>query len=152
VSPSLADPAPTPTPVREPQAVSQPLDGERWLSLVAGAPLTGPARELAAHASFVGYDAGVLRLSLPALDEHLKSPKLVEQLANALARDLGHVPQIRFESATAGVESLHQRSTREHDARMAEAESAFLADAGVQQLINQHGAAIVRDSIRPLDD
>jgi hypothetical protein len=35
---------------------------------------------------------------------------------------------------------------------MAEAESAFLADAGVQQLINQHGAAIVRDSIRPLDD
>ena len=148
--PPVAEPAQST--VRGPQPAGQSLDAERWLDLVAAAPLSGPARILAAHASFVGYDAGVLRLALSALDEHLKLPKLIEQLANALAGELGQVPQIRFESATAGVESLHQRSTREHDARLVEAESAFLADAGVQQLINQHGAAVVRDSIRPLDD
>jgi len=132
--------------------MAQDLDAERWLSLVSNSPLRGPARELAMHAAFVGYDGGVLRLALSPLDEHLKAPGLVKQLGESLAADLGGIPQIRFEAAASSVETLHQRSARQQDARQVEAESAFLADAGVQQLISQHGAAVVPDSIRPLDD
>jgi len=125
---------------------------ERWLELVASSSLRGPARELANHAGFVGYDGGVLRLALSPADEHLQMPGLVKALAESLAPALGGVPQIRFEAAAAKTETLHQRSSRERDARQVAAEAAFMADAGVQHLIRQHGATLVPDSIRPNDE
>ena len=126
------------------------LDAEQWLTLIS--TLRGPVRELAAHAGFVAYDAGVLRLSLSATDDHLKMPSLVKTLADMLGKVLGATPQIRFEGASASNETLHQRSSRERDVRQVAAESAFHADAGVQQLIRQHGATIVPDSIRPFEE
>jgi len=151
LAPSVATPASPPAEMFS-SAMAQGLDAERWLSLVATSSLRGPARELAMHAAFVGYDGGVLRLALSPLDEHLKAPGLVKQLGESLAADLGGMPQIKFEAVASSVETLHQRSARQQDARQVEAESSFLADAGVQQLISQHGAAVVPDSIRPLDD
>ncbi|MFL6592030.1 MAG: DNA polymerase III subunit gamma/tau [Luteimonas sp.] len=128
------------------------IDAERWLELVAGSGLRGPARELAAHAGFVGYSDGVLRLSLSPADEHLKMPNLVKALADALAPALGSAPQVRFETAVAAAETLHQRSARERDARQIAAEASFIADPGVQQLMQRHGATLVPDSIRPFDE
>jgi DNA polymerase III subunit gamma/tau len=125
-------------------------DAEGWLSLVAECGLRGPVRELAAHAVFVGHDGAGLRLALSPADEHLRMPALVAQLEQALAPALGATPRIRFESAPAPGETLHQRSARERDARQAEAEEAFASDPGVQQLVRDHGARIVPESIRPL--
>jgi len=127
------------------------IDAERWLELVANSGLRGPTRELAAHSSFVAYDAGVLRLALPAADEHLKGPALVKLLADALAPQLGVAPQIRFEAGAASGETLHVRNERQRDARQASAEEAFMSDPDVQRLI-QRGARVVHDSIRPVDD
>ncbi len=126
------------------------LDAEKWLTLVS--TLRGPVRELAAHAGFVACDAGILRLSLSATDDHLKMPSLVKTLADTLETAFGGPLKIRFESAPSNSETLHQRSSRERDARQVAAESAFLADAGVQQLIRQHGATVVPDSIRPFEE
>jgi DNA polymerase-3 subunit gamma/tau len=151
VAPSVVTPASAPAGT-SPSAMAQDVDAERWLSLVASSSLRGPARELAMHAAFLGFDAGVLRLALSPLDEHLKAPGLVKQLGDSLAAELGGAPQIKFEAAVPSVETLHQRSARQQDARQVEAESAFMSDAGVQQLISQHGAAVIPDSIRPLDD
>jgi DNA polymerase-3 subunit gamma/tau len=128
------------------------VDTDRWLELIASAALRGPARELAAHASFIGYDNGVLRLSLSPADEHLKMPGLVKMLCESLAYALGAAPNIRFEAAASSSETLHQRSTRERDARQVAAESAFMSDPGVQRLIQSHGATLVPDSIRPFDE
>jgi DNA polymerase-3 subunit gamma/tau len=127
------------------------LDADGWGGVVAGSGLRGPARLLAEHAVFIGYDGSVLRLSLPASDEHLKSTALITMMANALAPALGGVPQIRFEAAAQG-ESLRDRSERARDERQSAAETAFLADPDVQRLISQHGAKLVPDSIRPFDD
>jgi DNA polymerase-3 subunit gamma/tau len=128
------------------------VDAERWLALVSASPLRGPARLLASHAGFVGYADGVLRLSLSGVDEHLKMPNLVKALAESLAPALGGVPQIRFEAGTAVSDTLHERSTRERDARQVAAEASFIADPGVQQLMQRHGATLVPDSIRPFDE
>jgi DNA polymerase III subunit gamma/tau len=125
-------------------------DAEGWLSLVAECGLRGPVRELAAHAVFVGHDEAGLRLALSPDDEHLRMPTLVGQLEQALSPALGAAPRIRFESAPAPGETLHQRSTRERDACQAAAEEAFANDPGVQQLVLDHGARIVPDSIRPI--
>src|SRR3546814_10119888 len=92
---------------------------------------------------------GVLRLSLPATDDHLKAPFLVSQLASALAVPFGTQPQIRFDAAQAAAETLHARNERQRDERQASAESTFLADPPVQRLMSQHGAKLVPDSIRP---
>ena len=143
--------APTPMPASTPSAAT--LDADRWLDLAAGSGLKGPARELAMHAGFLAYDGALLRLSLTPADEHLQSPALVKVLAEALAPALGGAPQIRFETAAAtSGETLHQRSTRQRDARQGAAEAAFLADPSVQRLMSQHGATLVPDSIRPFDE
>lgn len=142
----------SPIPVPAVAASSATLDASTWTDLVVQLPLGGPAKELAAHAGFVGYENGVLRLSLSSADDHLKAEGLVKRLASALATHLGAAPQIRFEAEAASSETLHQRNTRERDARQVAAEQAFLADPDVQRLMQRHGATVVPDSIRPFDD
>jgi DNA polymerase-3 subunit gamma/tau len=127
-------------------------DPEAWIALVAGSSLKGPARILAEHSTFVGYEDGVLRLALPAEEEHLKSGVLVKLMGEALASALGGVPQIRFEGVAAQGGSLRERNERARDERQSAAESTFLNDPDVQRLMSQHGARLVADSIRPFDE
>ncbi len=128
------------------------LDADEWHRLVAESGLRGPARLLAEHAGFVGYAGGVLRLSLPATDEHLGGPAIVKMVAGSLAAALGATPQIVFEAAGKPAESLRDRNERARDQRQAAAEDAFMNDPDVQRLISRHGAKIVVDSIRPFDE
>ncbi|MCC8362059.1 DNA polymerase III subunit gamma/tau [Lysobacter sp. A6] len=151
-SPRSPIPVPAVAAVAAVAASSATLDATTWTDLVVQLPLGGPAKELAAHAGFVAYENGVLRLSLSSADDHLKSEGLVKRLATALAPHLGAAPQIRFEAEAASGETLHQRNTRERDARQVAAEQAFLADPDVQRLMQRHGATVVPDSIRPFDD
>lgn len=141
--------APPAAPASSPAAI---VDADSWTDIVSRCALGGPARELAAHAAFLGYEDGVLRLAVSQADEHLKVPALVKRLSDALAKPLGTAPQIRFEEQKSGSETLHQRTTRERDARQVAAESAFLADPDVQRLMQRHGATLVPDSIRPVDE
>jgi DNA polymerase III subunit gamma/tau len=127
-------------------------DADAWHALIASSGLRGPARLLAEHAAFIGYDSGVLRLSLPASDEHLKSSALIAMVTNALVPALGVAPQIRFENAAAQSESLRERNERVRDERQNAAETAFMNDPDVQRLISQQGAKVVPDSIRPFDE
>ena len=147
--------------VRAPSRVSEPAlaprgiaiaDADAWHRLVAESALRGPARLLAEHSVFIGYDGSVLRLALPASDEHLKSSALITMMANALVPALGEAPQIRFENAPAHGESLRERNERARDERQSNAEAVFMSDPDVQRLIAQHGAKIVPDSIRPFDE
>jgi DNA polymerase-3 subunit gamma/tau len=151
-APAVATPKREPEPTPQTPASSVHLDALGWTDLVAQCALSGPAKELAAHAGFVGFEAGVLSLSLSPVDDHLKMPGLIKRLADALAPALGGAPQIRFEAAPAAGETLHQRTTRERDARQVAAEQAFMADPDVQRLMQRHGATVVPDSIRPFDE
>jgi len=145
--------APAVAPAPTVQASSSPLpDADAWHALVATSGLRGPARLLAEHAVFIAYDEGVLRLALPASDEHLKSSALIAMMSTALTPALGAAPQIRFENAPAQGESLRERNERARDERQSAAETAFMSDPDVQRLISQHGAKLVPDSIRPFDE
>ena len=152
-------PKPAPTPAQDIEVAAPPaprastIDAERWLELVANAGLSGPPRQLAAHAAFIGFDGEVLRLGLSPAFELLKSPGSTRALADALAPALGSTPRLQFDTvAEAAGETLHQRSERNRDARQEAAETAFMADPGVQQLIKRHGATLVPESIRPHDE
>jgi DNA polymerase III subunit gamma/tau len=152
--------APEPVRATTPAAVSatkptssSPLpDADAWHALIASSGLRGPARLLAEHSVFIGYDDGVLKLALPTSDEHLKSSALIAMMATALTPALGTAPQIRFENAPVQGESLRERNERARDERQSAAEATFMNDPDVQRLISQHGAKLVPDSIRPFDE
>src|SRR5690606_18959456 len=152
-SPPIAEPrAPSPAPAPPGTPPRRIVAGnEDWLALVAEGNFSGPVLQLASHAAYAADDGEVLRLALAPADELLQRPALVAQLAEALAPVLGGKPDLRFEVRAAG-ETLNGRNARERDARQLAAEESFTSDPQVQQLITRHGARLVPDSIRPLDD
>ena len=150
--------APTSVPAPSPSVPAEGtriVDSEDWLRRVAACELKGPARELAAHSAFVDHADGELILALPAGFEYLRTDRSSGDLAAALAIGLGAAPTISFRTgqdmAGGQAETLNQRRDRERDSRQDAAEQAFLSDPGVRALIEQHGARVVPDSIRPAD-
>lgn len=127
-------------------------DAESWLELIAACALKGPSRELAANAAFAGHRDGVLRLVLAPGFEYLRSERSLGDLAAALAPRLGGEPKIVFETGHVPAETLNQRVDRERDSRQGAAETMFMNDPDVRLLIQQHGARLVPDSIRPFDE
>jgi DNA polymerase III subunit gamma/tau len=123
---------------------------EQWLDVIEASELKGPTRELAAHSIFVAFNNGILKLALPDNLLHLRSDAVVASLAQKLAPALGEVPKIVFEKANVQSETLHDRTARVRSEKQTDAQSAFMADPVVLQLLQQ-GAQIVPDSIRPLE-
>jgi DNA polymerase-3 subunit gamma/tau len=132
-----------------PIALSSP---EAWLELVAQSQLNGPSRQLAAHAAFISFQHGILKLAVSPGFEYLCSDRSLAALTDALSGPLGQTPRIVIEHGNAEAETLHQRSDRQRGERQQAAEAAFMADPQVQVLIQQHGARVVTDSIRPFDE
>ncbi len=141
-------------PMAKPQSNGRGIaDTEEWLALVAACNLRGPSKELAANTAFVGYANGVLKLSLPAGFDYLRSEKSVGDLSTALGAALGGAPKIVLESsAVAAGETLHSRNERVRDERQSAAEESFMNHPDVQLLVQQYGAKVVPDSIRPFDE
>ncbi|MBL8262026.1 MAG: DNA polymerase III subunit gamma/tau [Xanthomonadaceae bacterium] len=151
VAPPAAAPAMPPPGDALPPMIA--IDSDRWLSLVANCGLRGPARELAAHAAFIDYANGVMRLALSPDDDHLRLPGLINALTDSLSAQLGGPVQLRFETGRApNAETLHQRNERQRDERQASAEENFMTHPDVQRLVGQQGAKLVPDSIRPYED
>ncbi|MBP3985728.1 DNA polymerase III subunit gamma/tau [Pseudoxanthomonas helianthi] len=154
--PIIVKPVPAPTPAPVAALAASPVrgiaDAEEWLALVAACALKGPSRQLADNAAFVGYAHPVLKLSLAPGFEYLRSERSLGDLVAALAPVLGGEPKIVFETGAVASETLQERNHRQRDARQAAAEEDFMNHPEVQRLIQQHGAKVVPDSIRPLED
>ena len=125
---------------------------EDWLHFAGNSGMKGAARQLAENAAFVGYGEGVLRLSLDAGFDYLRSEKSLAELSNTLAGKFGTSPRIVFDHALGESETLQQRSHRERSIRQSADEENFMNNPDVQRLIQQHGAKLVPDSIRPFDE
>ncbi|PPT92512.1 DNA polymerase III subunit gamma/tau [Xanthomonas arboricola pv. arracaciae] len=152
-APSVSTPAPPQTTDPSPLLDNGHIaDAEQWLDLVTRSGLNGPSRQLAANAAFIGHRDGVLRLALAPGFEYLNSERSIANLAQALAPELGNTPRIVIETGNADVETLHERASRQKGERQSAAETAFMNDPNVQQLIQQQGARVVPDSIRPYDE
>lgn len=150
---------PQPEPVAAAPAVASVTESaaviataEDWLHFAGNSGMKGAARQLAENAAFVGYGEGVLRLSLDAGFDYLRSEKSLAELSNTLAGKFGTAPRIVFDHAVGESETLQQRSHRERSIRQSADEENFMNNPDVQRLIQQHGAKLVPDSIRPFDE
>jgi DNA polymerase-3 subunit gamma/tau len=142
-----------PPPERAPAAeIAVIATAEDWLHFAGNSGMKGAARQLAENAAFAGYGEGVLRLSLDAGFDYLRSEKSLAELSNTLAGKFGTAPRIVFDHAVGESETLQQRSHRERSIRQSADEENFMNNPDVQRLIQQHGAKLVPDSIRPFDE
>ncbi|HBN52651.1 MAG TPA: DNA polymerase III subunit gamma/tau, partial [Stenotrophomonas sp.] len=146
---AIAPPMPPAVPAGTPPRTLE--TAEQWLDLIAASGLSGPSRELAANAAFVGYRNGVLRLALLPGFEYLQSERSLGALAQTLAQALGSAPKIVVETGNAQAETLHERADRQRGERQNAAEAVFMADPQVRHLLAQ-GARVVPDSIRPFEE
>ena len=162
---SVAPPAPQPapaTPASNPAdaTVAEPVliaaewfaTAEDWLNFAAASGMKGAARQLAENSAFVRCEDGALHLSLDAGFDYLRSERSLAELSNVLAQKFGTAPRLVFDNAAAVAETLQQRSQRQRSSRQVAAEEDFMSNPDVQRLIQQHGAKVVPDSIRPLEE
>ncbi|HZF96664.1 MAG TPA: DNA polymerase III subunit gamma/tau C-terminal domain-containing protein, partial [Pseudoxanthomonas sp.] len=125
---------------------------EDWLQFAANSGMKAAARQLAENAAFVGCSDGVLKLSLEAGFDYLRSERTLAELSTALLRHFGAALRLVFDHAPDAGETLQQRNQRQRSSRQVAAEEDFMNNPDVQRLIQQHGARLVPDSIRPLEE
>ena len=147
-------PAPAAASVQVPAAqhVAGIFSAEDWLHFAAHSGMKGAARQLAENSAFVGAGEGILKLSLDAGFDYLRSTKSLAELTSTLAAKFGAAPSIVFDHPAGESETLQQRSHRERNIRQSVDEENFMKNPDVQRLIQQHGARLVPDSIRPFDE
>jgi DNA polymerase-3 subunit gamma/tau len=84
--------------------------------------------------------------------DYLRSERSVKELTDAIAQRYGAAPKLVFVAAATATETLKERGSRQRSEQQNAAEEAFMNHPDVQRLIQQHGAKVVPDSIRPFDE
>lgn len=123
-----------------------------WLHFAGSNDMKGATRQLIENAAFAGYSDGVLQLSLEPGSEYLRSDRAVRELADAIAQRYGVAPKIVFQATRHSSETLRERANRQRGEQQVAAEQDFMNHPDVQRLIEQHGAKVVPDSIRPFEE
>jgi len=119
-----------------------------WRGLVDELKL-GLARELAKHCELVAYDDHSISLSVPETQKHLLSPNYQEKLGTAITQYFGKKMKLQFSIGGTGNTPAKQISQEKAQAQ-ANAETAIEEDSFVQALINDFGATIIPNSIKPV--
>jgi DNA polymerase-3 subunit gamma/tau len=150
--PAQAKPSPA-----TPAASSMPADigitdAETWLHFAGSCGLKGVGKQLVDNVAFAGYANGTLTLALDSGFDYLRSERTLGELADAIATRYGVAPRLAFAAAASDAETLKERSHRQRDERQSEAEETFMNHPDVRQLMQQHGARLVPDSIRPYEE
>lgn len=126
-------------------------DAETWLHFAGTCGLKGVGKQLVDNVAFAGYADGTLTLALDSGFDYLRSERTLGELRDAIASRYGVAPRLAFAAAAEG-ETLKQRSHRQRDEQQNVAEETFMNHPDVRQLMQQHGARLVPDSIRPYEE
>ena len=154
-----AEPAKVGAPARAPVSAASTTmpadigitDAETWLHFAGTCGLKGVGKQLVDNVAFAGYANGTLTLALDSGFDYLRSERTLGELRDAIASRYGVAPRLAFATAAEG-ETLKQRSHRQRDEQQNVAEETFMNHPDVRQLMQQHGARLVPDSIRPYEE
>jgi len=150
-APTPARPRPVPSEAASPQPASAALvlpDAAQWPQFVGALPLSGLVREMASHSELLAVtgDHFSLRVAIKAYAE----ASIVEKLRAALALHLGRPVRLSVEvGSTAGVITAASVAEQARLERQRRAEQSIQADPFVKELIENFGAEVEPQSIRP---
>ena len=125
------------------------LTPDSWPRLVAGIELGGAARQLAAHCAFVGREGGLLRLRLDPAQQLLRTPALVERLAQALSRHLGEPVRVEVDLGQAVLDTPARQEQQQAQQKLSAARESLESDPAVLALQERFGASLKPESVRP---
>ena len=124
-----------------------PFNGN-WRGLLDQLKL-GLARNLALNSALLSYDENTMRFAVQDKDKGLLSPMYQDKLSAALQQHFGR--KIRLEFSVEGSVNTPAKEVAQGKAvAQAGAESAIEQDGFVQALINEFGATIIQNSIKPI--
>ena len=129
-------------------ATTLDFDGD-WPSLVARLHAQGAVRQLLAQSELKGVQGLVFQVQVPI--RHLVEPSLVERARELLADHFGAGVQLQVTVGQTGGQTAAARASEQQARRQAESEEAIKADPFVRTLLEEFGATILPDSIKPLD-
>ena len=130
-------------------ATTLDFDGD-WPSLVARLHAAqGAVRQLLAQSELKGVQGQVFQVQVPI--RHLAEPSLVERARELLADHFGAGVQLQVTVGQTGGQTAAARASEQQARRQAESEEAIKADPFVRTLLEEFGATILPDSIKPLD-
>lgn len=109
----------------------------------------GLVRTLAQHCELISFDENSISLSVPESQKHLLLPNYQEKLGAAICQYFGKKIKLQFSIGGTGNTPAKQISQEKAHAQ-ANAESAIEDDSFVQALINDFGASIIPNSIKPI--
>jgi DNA polymerase-3 subunit gamma/tau len=126
------------------------ITAETWPAVVAALDVQGAARQLAANCTLIVRENGLLRLSLDPRGAHYRSRQNEELLAQSLGRWLGSPVRVSIEDGEPGDTPARQQA-RAAEERLQSARRELESDPTVRALKDKFGAALLPDSIKPLN-
>lgn len=152
---ATSTPRPAPAAAAAPKAAASAkaaspslLTPGEWPQLVNGLQVAGLARELAAHSELLAIDGDLFRLRV-AIKSYAEAAS-VERLRAALTQHFGRPIRVSVEvGSTAGATTAAVLAEQARNERQKGAEQAILSDPFVQELIENFGAQVEPQSIRP---
>ena len=131
------------------EATPNSFNGD-WRSLLDQLKL-GLARNLALNSALLSFDDNAMRFAIQDKDKSLLSPMYQDKLALALQQYFGR--KIRLEFTVEGsVNTPAKQVAQEKAFAQSNAENAIESDGFVQALINDFGATIIPNSIKPINN
>ena len=119
-----------------------------WRNLVDNLKL-GLARALSQHCELIGYDENSISLSVPEMQKHLLLPNYQEKLSTSINQYFDKKIKLHFSVGGTG-NTPAQQINQEKAQAQSSAENAIEQDGFVQALINDFGAQIIPNSIKPI--
>jgi len=119
-----------------------------WRNLVDNLKL-GLARALSQHCELISYDENSISLSVPEMQKHLLLPNYQEKLSTAINQYFDKKIKLHFSVGGTG-NTPAQQINQEKAQAQSTAETAIEQDGFVQALINDFGAQIIPNSIKPI--
>jgi DNA polymerase-3 subunit gamma/tau len=128
-------------------SLSRQFNGD-WRNLVDNLKL-GLARALSQHCELISYDENSISLSVPEMQKHLLLPNYQEKLSTAINQYFDKKIKLHFSVGGTG-NTPAQQINQEKAQAQSTAETAIEQDGFVQALINDFGAQIIPNSIKPI--
>jgi DNA polymerase III subunit gamma/tau len=131
-----------------PAAPGTAFDGD-WPALVARLQVAGLVKELAQRSELVEHANDRFKIRVPI--KTLLDAGALDKLKAAVAETLGRPVQIAAEVGNTSARTAAGIAQQQRNDRQREAEEAIYADPFVRELIQNFGASVDPDSIKPKD-
>jgi DNA polymerase III subunit gamma/tau len=125
------------------------FDGN-WRKLVEQNLKLGLARSLAQNCEMMAYDEHSITLRVAENNKHLASPTYQDKLSSAIQEFFGRKIRLHFEIGAGEINTPAKQMAVEKATVQSSAEAAIMQDGFVQALVNDFGATIIPNSIKPL--